>query len=319
MWMGQSSVDFIMAGCKLLDEGNVQSFLDNTDIVLTDCDGVLWRGNQVIPGAQETIEKLRKLGKKVLFVTNNSTKTRAEYVTKCASLGFPASEDEIISSSYVTAHYLKYIVKYTGKVYTVGPQGLAQELNAVGIPNFGTGPDVAENWKFEDYTTLPLDPEVNCVVVGFDKDFSYVKLCRATAYLRDKGCLFVATNTDTGLPVNGRFIPGTGTIVAAVSEAAERRPDIICGKPHLPIFDTVLKLHNVDPKRCIMIGDRLNTDIELAHNCGLGAALLVLTGCATLEEVRQKQSSNSIADQRLVPNFYLPSLAQLGTLIDSLK
>ncbi|KAI0220478.1 Glycerol-3-phosphate phosphatase [Lamellibrachia satsuma] len=286
---------------------------------MTDCDGVLWKGNHVIPGTQEAIEKLRKLGKKVLFVTNNSTKTRAEYVKKCASLGFTAQEDEIIGSSYVTAQYIKHTLKYTGKVYIVGPRGLAQELDAVGIPNFGAGPDLLDTLDDGEFAKLPLDPEVKCVVVGFDRDFNYVKLCRATAYLRRKGCIFVATNTDTGLPMNDRFIPGTGTMVAAVAEGAERQPDVICGKPHQPIFDTVKELHKADPKRCVMIGDRLNTDIELVHNCGLGAALLVLTGCSTLEEVRQKQSSNSIADQRLVPHFYLPSLAQLGPLIDTLK
>ena len=301
-----------------LDERNISEFLASFDTVLIDCDGVLWNGPDVIPGSPETLAQLRELGKKIFYVTNNSTKTREVYVNKCRKLGYAAEKDDIIGTAYVLAQYLKHTIKYDGKVYLVGSKGLAGELDNVGIPHTGLGDGATEEDVDEQYIVdMELDPEIKCVVVGFDFGINYLKLAKAACYLGQPGCRFFATNTDAVLPLaGGKSSPGTGAILAAVEVAGGRKPEAIMGKPHRPMFDMIQQMHDIDPTRTIMIGDRLNTDIEFGKNSELAATVMVLTGVSTLEEARKYQSSNSLAHQKMVPDHYVHSLGDLKPLIE---
>jgi phosphoglycolate phosphatase len=300
-------------GCKLLDKTNVKRLLDSIDTVLTDCDGVIYHGNKAVPGAAAAVLKLKKLGKRFFYVTNNSMKTRKEFAQKCSDLGFPATEDDIVGSGYVVAQTLQQKYKYSGKAYTLGSPSLAWELSQVGITAVGIGPD---GTSMKDVEHFPLDKDVKCVICGFDEHISYAKIAKAMAYLQHKECLFVVTNTDTGLPSgSGRLLPGAGSMVAMLQTASQRQPDVICGKPNQPMFDVLLNKYKLTPKKTLMIGDRLDTDILLAGRCSL-QSLLVLTGFSTLDEVKQKQSSSTADDQKQIPDYYLPSLADLGTLLD---
>lgn len=202
-----------MAGskCTRLSGALVQQLLDTVDSILFDCDGVIWRGDQAIPGAPEVISLLKKHGKKVFFVTNNSTKTRKMYAEKMARMGFSVTEHEVFGTAYCSAMYLKSVCKLEGKVYLVGSNALKQELEAVGIQQTGVGPDPISGVQV-DWANVPLDPEVKAVVVGFDEHFTYMKLNRAMQYLTDPACLFVGTNTDTRLPLEeGKAVPGRDT------------------------------------------------------------------------------------------------------------
>ncbi|XP_013776416.1 phosphoglycolate phosphatase 1B, chloroplastic-like [Limulus polyphemus] len=147
---------------RRLDVSAINSgFLDSFDFVLTDCDGVLWNGNEVIPGAKETINALQEMGKTVIFVTNNSTKARNEYNKKCEMLGFKASMDKIFPTSYCVAVYLKSI-EFRKKVYVFGSTGITGELEKAGIPFLPIGPDTlpeVENWHEWVTKDLKLDPE----------------------------------------------------------------------------------------------------------------------------------------------------------------
>lgn len=199
-----------MAGskCSRLSGPLVKQLLDSVDCVLFDCDGVIWRGDQAIPGAARVIELLKEHGKRVFFVTNNSTKTRSMYADKMSTLGFSVTEEEVFGTAYCCAMYLKSVCKLEGKVYLVGSNAMKQELEAVGIRQVGVGPDLIAG-KQGDWANVPLDPEVKAVVVGFDEHFSYMKLNRAMQYLNQEGCLFVGTNTDTRLPLEGgKAVPG---------------------------------------------------------------------------------------------------------------
>ncbi|KAM4698155.1 glycerol-3-phosphate phosphatase [Rhinophrynus dorsalis] len=292
--------------CTRLSGELSRRFLASVDTVLFDCDGVLWRGDEAIPGAPELINGLKKLGKRVFYITNNSTKTRSMYAEKMGRLGFGAEPTEVFGTAYCTAIYLRDTVQLKGKVYLVGGRALSQELGDAGIPHLGHGPDTVTG-SLSDWATIQTDPEVKAVVVGFDEHFSYMKLNRALRYLQDPACLFLATNTDTRLPLEGgRAIPGTGCLVRAVETAAHRKAQVI-GKPSPFIYNCLVKDCGLDPSRTVMVGDRLDTDILMGSTCGI-RTLLTLTGFSSLEDAKSYQDRGS---HGMVPDYYVDSVADL--------
>ncbi|XP_062382767.1 glycerol-3-phosphate phosphatase [Sardina pilchardus] len=297
------------AKCTRLTGSLVKQLLDSVDSVLFDCDGVIWRGDQAIPGAPDVINLLKKNGKRVFFVTNNSTKTRKMYADKLATLGFNASEEEVFGTAYCSAMYLKSVAKIQGKVYLLGSNAMKQEIEDVGIQTTGVGPDLITGVQI-DWANVSLDPEVKAVVVGFDQHFSYMKLNRALQYLCNPNCLFVGTNTDTRLPLEGgKAVPGTGCIVKAVETAAQR-PAQVVGKPSNFMFDCVAKQFGLDPARCLMVGDRLDTDIMLGTNCGL-KTLLTLTGVSTVAEAEAHLKSGCPKRAGMAPDYYIDTIAEM--------
>ncbi|XP_072034114.1 glycerol-3-phosphate phosphatase-like [Amphiura filiformis] len=304
-----------MAQYSELNSENVKDFLDSFDTVLFDCDGVLWHGMEAESGAQDTIKKLRKLGKTPFFVTNNSTKSRKQYAEKFTKLGFEASKDEVFGTAYMAALYVKEHLNIQGKVYLMGGAGLEEEFQLHGLSYIGPGPDPLEG-DIADWANIPLDPEVQAVVVGFDGHVSYMKMMRAASYLNNPNMPFIGTNTDGRLPTKtGRVIPGTGCIVNSVKTAAGREP-VIVGKPSKQLVECISKRHKLDRSRTIMVGDRLDTDILMGHNCGI-RTLFVSSGISSLEEVKQHQASGSPDRLKFVPTYYLPSVGVLGKLMDT--
>lgn len=216
-----------MSGSKCSKLGGIllKQVLDSVDTVLFDCDGVIWRGDQVISGAADVINRLKEAGKRVFFVTNNSTKTRTMYAEKMAKMGFKVAEEEVFGTAYCCAIYLKNVCQLQGKkVYLIGNPAMAQELAAAGIQQTGEGPDLICGQQI-DWANVPLDPDVKAVVVGFDQHFSYMKLNRALQYLIRQDCMFVGTNRDSRLPLEGgKAVPGMDaytqmtTLVATVTK-----------------------------------------------------------------------------------------------------
>ncbi|KAM9831882.1 glycerol-3-phosphate phosphatase [Neosynchiropus ocellatus] len=295
--------------CTRLHGALVRQLLDSVDSVLFDCDGVIWRGDQAIPDAPRVINLLKENGKRVFFLTNNSSKTRKMYAEKMTALGFNVTEDEVFGTAYCSAVYLKKVCQLQGKVYLLGSDAMKQELEAVGIQQTGVGPDPVFG-KQSDWANVPLDPEVKAVLVGFDENFSYMKLNRAMQYLTRPDCLFVGTNRDSRLPLEeGKAVPGTGCLLHSVEMAAQRQAQTV-GKPNHFMFDCLSAQFGVDRRRCVMVGDRLDTDIKFGHNCGL-KTLLTLTGVSTLEDVETHHSSGSVERQAMVPDYYVDSIADL--------
>ncbi|XP_061823414.1 glycerol-3-phosphate phosphatase [Nerophis lumbriciformis] len=295
--------------CARLSGQLVRQVVDSVDCVLFDCDGVIWRGDKAIPGAPQVVKLLKQHGKRVFFVTNNSTKTRKMYADKMSTLGFDVTEDEVFGTAYCSAVYLQTVCKLQGKVYLVGSDAMKQELEAVGIQQTGLGPDHISG-KQTDWARVALDPEVKAVLVGFDEHFSYMKLNRALQYITRSECLFVGTNRDSRLPLEGgTAVPGTGCLLQAVETAAQRQAATV-GKPNRFMFDCVASKFGVDPGRCLMVGDRLDTDIMLGSNCGL-KTLLTLTGVSTLAEAEAIQKSGCAERQGMVPDYYVESIADL--------
>jgi len=197
---------------KMTDQ-QVRDWVNSFDTVMTDCDGVLWVGAEPIPGSPDVIQRLRQLGKRVFYVTNNSTKHRREYKTKVDKLGFGGDLEEIIGTAYLAAAYLEEVGFDKSKlVYVVGSTGITQELDDVGIKYLPIGesvqPLVLETINDPRLSAKSLLlPEVAAVLVGFDGNFQYWNLLLAASYLADEEVLFVATNTDENFLRAGLIIP----------------------------------------------------------------------------------------------------------------
>jgi len=251
-------------------------------------------------------------------VTNNSSKTREQYAKKCEELGFSIALEQIIGTANVTAWYLKQQGFQGKRVYLVGGDAMSIELANVGIDTFGSGSDDILSGNYADWarTSLQLEENVAAVVVGFDQNFNFVKHTKAVSYIKGKKLPFIATNEDPNMPLgSGIVLAGTGSIVQAVSYAAEKPPDVIIGKPHSHMIDFLKASNGIDPATTIMIGDRMNTDMLFGSNNGI-RTLMVLTGCSTLEEVEQRECSKNPNERKEIPNFYADSV---GTLIDGLN
>lgn len=288
----------------------IKRFLDSFDTVLSDCDGVLWFENDVIKNSDLTMNRFRELGKRVFYVTNNSTKTREELVKKCEKLGFKANQGDVISTAYLAAEYLKNL-GFNKRVYIIGNEGVVKELDRFNIQHTGVGPEVLNTdlgtWV---RTKMTLESDIGAVLVGFDEHFSYPKMVKAASYLNDPNCLFIATNTDERLPITPTLvIPGTGSIVRCVETSAGRDAFVV-GKPNSYIREAIVKKQGIDPSRTLMIGDRCNTDILFGKRCGF-KTLLVLTGVTTLSEVEEWSKSSDPESQELVPQFYIDKLGDL--------
>ncbi|XP_075743108.1 glycerol-3-phosphate phosphatase isoform X2 [Rhipicephalus microplus] len=247
--------------CRLLTKEILKNELINSiTYVCVDCDGVLWRANNAIPGSSEALSLLRKLGKKVLFVTNNSSKSRRGYLAKMHQLKFEASLDEIITAPYCVVLHLKQL-NFIGKIYLVASTGLRDELNEGGFTTLPVGPDTTgPDWLKFCLEEVKIEPGVKAVVCGFDEHLSFNKCLRAATYLKDKDCLFLATNTDETYPCTNLdiVVPGSGCMLAAVRTAAMRQPTVL-GKPEQHMVDCIKYVcPDLVPAKTLMIGDSLS-------------------------------------------------------------
>jgi len=274
-----------------------------------DCDGVLWHGDRPIDGAVQVLDILRKRGKRLLFVTNNATKSRKSYKAKFDQLGVQAAVDEIYGSAYAAAVYISSVVKLPKdkKVYVIGMSGIEEELREEGVSfTGGTDPEdsTLEPFSLADFT---LDPDVAAVLCGLDLKINYTKLSKAFQYLtRNSGCQFLVTNDDSTFPSADGLLPGAGSISAPLRYALGRDP-VSIGKPAKTMLDCIRAKVNFDPARTIMVGDRLNTDILFGQAGGL-ATLLVLTGIASREDITGPHASS------IVPKYVTQSIGDIRVI-----
>lgn len=232
---------------------------DGIETVVCDLDGVVYLGEQGVPGAGDALATLAESGLQLLFVTNNSTKTPQDASDKIAlTTGFAADARSVVTSATVTAARLGGLV---ATAYVVGARSIDLALAENGI-------EVVADWR-----------RAGAVVVGLDRDVSYERLSAATLAIRN-GALFYATNTDSTFPTPEGLLPGGGAIVAAIETAAEQEP-IVSGKPNQVMIDHVAAAARGD---ILVIGDRLNTDIAMAVSAGWRSAM-VLSGVSALEDV----------------------------------
>lgn len=239
--------------------------------VVLDMDGVLWHGNQPLPGLAELFGTLEQLGLPFVLATNNATNTVGQYVQKLARFGVRILPEQILTSPVATAGYLRQHYPEETKVYVVGEAGLHQALSAAGFEIIG--PDEV---RAGDGATV--------VVGGLTTDsLSYDLLARASLLIR-QGAAFVATNYDLTYPSELGQLPGAGAVLSVITSATGVQPTVV-GKPCPAMFEEAVRRLGSQARETLMVGDRLETDIEGAAGAGLKTAL-VLTGVSSREDVR---------------------------------
>ena len=232
------------------------------DALLIDLDGVVYRGDEVIPGA-EALREVRRMGPRTLFLTNNSSKSPAHVADKLARLGVQAAPEEILTSGVATATMLRREGFGGASAFVVGENGLREALTAAEIRILDGQPLAAE-----------------LVVVGWDRSVDYEKL-RTASLLVQRGARLVATNADASYPAPDGLWPGAGAILSSITTTTGVTPTVV-GKPHRPMFDAAIELTGA--KAPLVVGDRLDTDIAGAMAMGWDS-LLVFSGAANPSEL----------------------------------
>ncbi|CAB4255955.1 similar to Saccharomyces cerevisiae YDL236W PHO13 Alkaline phosphatase specific for p-nitrophenyl phosphate [Maudiozyma barnettii] len=299
---------------KITTKEVANDFLNRYDTFLFDCDGVLWLGNHVLPHTKEFLDTLAALGKKTIFVTNNSTKSRLSYTKKFASFGITVKEEQIFTSGYASAIYVRDFLKLQpgkDKVWVFGETGISEELKKMGYESLG-GADPRLQTPF-DASTSPflvdgLDEDVRAVIAGLDPNINYHKLAITLQYLQQKDKVhFVGTNVDSTFPQKGYTFPGAGSMIESIAFSSGRRP-AYCGKPNMNMLNTIVSAFDLEKSKCCMVGDRLNTDMKFGVEGKLGGTLLVLSGIETEERALE------ISEEHVNPKFFAEKLGDIYEL-----
>jgi len=250
-----------------------------------DLDGTVYLSDALIPGADRVIRLLREGGRKVVFLSNKPIQTREDYASKLTRLGIPTQPDEVINSTFVMTNYLKKVAP-GAKLFVVGEIPFVEELRRAGF-------------------TITEEPkEIQYVVVAFDRTFDYHKLDVAFQAIK-LGAHFVATNPDRTCPVEGGEIPDCAGMIAAIEAVTAQKVELIVGKPSPMIIEAALEVMGLKPDDCILIGDRLETDIKMGKESGIATGI-VLTGVT--DEKTLKESA-------IYPDFIFQSIADLQDLM----
>ncbi len=246
--------------------------------VLLDLDGTVYLGDKALPTAPDAIARLRSAGKRVLFVSNKPLKPRSDYALKLSRLGIPATPEDVITSGYVLGRYLARVAP-DQRLFVIGEPPLLEELRS---------------HHLQIVDDVPGDPRqvidvagIDGVVVAFDRTLTYKKLNVAYQALL-RGARFYATNADKACPMPGGSIPDAGAILAALEHITGRTVDVLAGKPSSLMIDVALERLQLPPERCLMVGDRLETDIRMGQLAGMWTAV-TLTGVSSRAEAQQWQ------------------------------
>jgi len=290
-------------------------------IAIFDMDGVLYRGAQVMPYAREALDRLRRAKWEVFFATNNSTATRLDYLRLLQQLGLGGDLDHIVTSGYATAHYLERRRPKPKDVLVIGADGLREEIRAVGIgvrdadelPGFQPPPEAAADGvdpgAMRRYlVSLDLPRACDTVIVGLDLHLTYAKIAEAQRAILG-GADFICSNRDRAYPVEGRLLPGAGTIVAAI-EVATGKKALCIGKPEPFLFEEAIRRAGKQDGRVVVVGDSTDYDMVAAHRVG-AVGVLITTGL-TEPDALEKASGDAVPDRvigSLEDLFALPEFA----------
>ena len=229
--------------------------IKNVELFLLDLDGTTYIGNKEIDGSFDAINRLRAMGKKICFFTNNSSRNHGDYVAKINGMGLSIGDDEVYTSGQVTCEYILEKFK-DKKVYLLGNERLRTEFEDYGIPVVDENPDLC--------------------VIAFDTSLVYDRLYQFCKYVKS-GLPYVATHPDFTCPAEECPMPDIGALIEVVRITTGRNPDVVMGKPHAEAGVRIAKSYGLDPEQVAMVGDRLYTDIAFGNNSGF-VSILVLSG-----------------------------------------
>lgn len=269
-------------------------------LVIFDLDGVIYRGHEPLPGAVELVNRLHAAGTLVRFATNNSMASRAAYVERLGVMGIRAAADEIVTSTSATIEYLARHEPSVHSVLAVGEAGMVEELEAAGYEVTPAAAAVPTR-----YEGAPLASRYDAVIAGLDRSFDYACLAASASAIRS-GARFVATNVDARYPTPVGFLPGAGSIVAAIAAASGAQP-LVIGKPEPAMFQAIVEAAGVPPDHAAVVGDNPDADVVASRRAGI-FSILVLTGVADSEVVPALDG-----EQR--PDLVLPDANALAALL----
>jgi len=260
----------------------MENLVKKTKLYLFDMDGTLYLGDQLFDFTKELLAQIRRTGGKYLFMTNNSSKSVADYVRKLEKLGIEATREDFMTSSQATAYYLK---KYhPGKtLYVCGTKSLVAELESEGFA-----------------VTTDLE-KVECVVMGFDTELTFQKLWDVSKLLLENPELpYIATNPDLVCPTEFGSVPDCGSVCIGIKNATGLEP-VVIGKPSPLMPQLAMAKWNCTKEETAVFGDRIYTDVKSGINAG-ATAVLVLSGEATEQTLKESD---------VKPNLVLQSAAEL--------
>jgi NagD protein len=259
--------------------------------VALDMDGTIYTDNTLFPATLPFLRLLKSLDISHTFLTNNPSRSVAGYLAHLRDLGIHATATQLYTSTQATIDYLKKNFPRVRRLFVLGTSGLCDELETAG---------------FELTPDSPNTPP-DAVLVGFDTALTYARLCRAAWWIA-QGKPFFATNPDRICPTNEpTVLVDCGSITAALVSATGHSPLAVPGKPNPAMLQGILNRHSLAPENLAMIGDRLYTDMEMAHRAG-AFGVLVLTGEATAAQAKKHKPA---------PDLVVPTLAEFGELLQS--
>ena len=251
-----------------------------------DVDGTVVRGDEPIPGAPAGYRRLREAGIETLFVSNNPTKAPPAYVDRLGAAGYEVDADQVFTAGAVTTRYLRER-HADDDLLCIGDPGLLDQLEAAGLS-----------------TTDDVDV-ADALVASIDREFDYEDLCTALWAL-ERDIPFIGTDPDVVIPAPERDVPGSGAVINAIAGVAEREPDAVLGKPSDMAVEMVRERLPYPSEECLVVGDRLDTDIALGERAGM-TTVLVLTGVT---------DEAAVADADVSPDYVLNDLGDVGRLTD---
>lgn len=254
----------------------IEQLIGRTKIFLLDMDGTIYCEETPIGNMRETLSLLRRAGKRLVYCTNNSSKTAEEYEAKLKRIGLWEDSDMVYSSAIATAEYLKRF--HAGKsVYMVAREELKEDFAARGIRLTEEDPDVC--------------------VLAYDTTLTFEKLRKLNEFLV-RGSFYVATHPDAVCPALPVSAPDVGSFIELLKCSSGRLPDVVCGKPYEVMGQALSGLLGVDKEQIAMAGDRLHTDIRFANNNGF-TAVLVLSGETTAAAAHSAEDKPDIVLESL--------------------
>ncbi len=249
--------------------------LKDKKIVFLDLDGTIYLGNQIISGAKKFLDYLDSSGIYYYFLSNNSSRSKQDYVQKLSRLGISTSEDRIILSTDGVIDFL--VRNQIRETYTVGTGSMMDMLEKAGIKTRSSSPEY--------------------VVLGFDTELVYEKLKRAALFLLQDIPL-LATHPDLVCPTAEGPIPDIGAMLSLFEKATGKKAFKIFGKPNTEMVQHIMDKHRAAPKEVVMVGDRIYTDMELASRLGCDF-FLVLSGETTAEQASQLKKKPAVVAENI--------------------
>lgn len=258
-----------------------------------DLDGTIYTGDYLLPGADRVIADIRRDGKQTLFISNKPLDSRQVYADKLTRLGIPTPPEEVLTSAYILGRHLSQ-THLNKRLYVIGEENLRTELREFDLTI------VDELW--EQDPSLVIDASgIDAIIVAFDRSLDYRKINTAYQALL-RGAQFFATNADKACPMPNGSIPDAGATIAALEYLTGRKVELVAGKPSALMIEAALNILGCPAHECLMVGDRLETDMRMGIQAGMRTAL-VLTGVST-------RSQLDISDWQ--PDIVLNDLTELN-------